>query len=331
MKFMIGYQANDLLKSTILQYRESVSEIYFPWIGFTSGRGMIGGLEAQRKMESDLDDYCAAGTGFNLLLNGNCYGRQSQSRIFFQSIGDTVQDLCDRYHLGSITTTSPLIARFIKENFPDLEVRASVNMEIGTPLGMDYLADLFDGFYLKREYNKDRNRIRENRQWCDEHGKKLYLLANSGCLNFCSAHNFHDNLVAHQHEIAEMDNGYEFQGICHSWLNDSQKRKDLLRITNFIRPEDLAQIEKSFDGVKLATRTNRNPAAIVEAYVKRHYTGNLLDLTEPNHAGHFYPEIVANDRFPDDYADHVLACNRRCDQCSYCSDVLRLTLIRLDQ
>ncbi|MDO5580475.1 MAG: hypothetical protein Q4G69_05035 [Planctomycetia bacterium] len=331
MKFMVGYQADEHLKETILRYREAIAEIYFPWIGFTSGRGMVAGYEAQCRMESDLDDYTRAGIGMNLLLNGNCYGRRSQSRIFFQSIGDTVENLCERYHLGSITTASPLIAKFLKENFPDLEIRASVNMEIGTSVGMDYLADLFDGFYLKREYNKDLARIQANRKWCSDHNKKLYLLANSGCLNFCSARTFHDNLVAHQHEIAEMDNGYEFHGICHSYLANPEKRKSFLQITNFIRPEDLAKIEDYFDGIKLATRTNRNPAAVVKAYAERHYIGNLLDLTEPNHAGHFYPEILANDRIPNDYADRVLSCDKNCDQCGYCADILRSALIRLDE
>ena len=215
MKFMIGYQSNDALKKTIFECRESVSEIYFPWSGFTSGRGIVDSSDSQRQMETDLDAYAAAGIGMNLLLNGNCYGRHSQSRHFFQSIGDTVDRLRTRYQLGSVTTTSPIIARFLHANFSGLEVRASVNMEIGTVEGMDYLADSFDGFYLKREYNHDLRRIEKIRRWCDAHERKLYLLVNSGCLNFCSARTFHDNLVAHQHEIAEMDNAFEFGGICH--------------------------------------------------------------------------------------------------------------------
>ena len=47
--------------------------------------------------------------------------------------------------MASVTTTSPLIAKFIKNNFEELEVRASVNMEIGTVQGLDYLAEYFDG------------------------------------------------------------------------------------------------------------------------------------------------------------------------------------------
>ena len=90
------------------------------------------------------------------------------------------------FGVQSITTTSPVLAHFIKENFSPLEVRASINMEIGTIEGMEYLEQDFDGFYYKRELNRDLRQVQKLRRWCDTHEKKLYMLANSGCLNFGS-------------------------------------------------------------------------------------------------------------------------------------------------
>ena len=78
------------------------------------------------------------------------------------------------------------VKEFIKNNFEDLEVRASVNMEIGTIEGMEYITNYFDSYYMKREYNRDIEKVAELKKWCDENGKKLFGLANSGCLNFCS-------------------------------------------------------------------------------------------------------------------------------------------------
>ena len=303
MKFSVGYQANERLKQVILANREWIADLYFPWWGFTTGRGiMAGGLDSQRKLEDDLAVYAAAGIKLHLLLNGNCYGRDAQSRLFFQSIGDTVEMIQGRHALSGVTTASPLIAKFLKINFPNLEIRASVNMEIGTVEGIEYLQGCFDGFYLKREWNYDRLRIEAMHRYCREQGKKLFLLANSGCLNFCSARTFHDNLVAHQHEIAGMDNGFEFPGICHEFLRDPEHRATLLDRSNFIRPEDVSLFEGLCDGLKLATRINRDPATIVAAYLAGHFSGNLLELTEPAHAASFYPEIIANDRIPADYA-----------------------------
>ena len=39
--------------------------------------------------------------------------------------------------------------------------------------------------------------------WADANGKSLHFLVNSGCMNYCSGQSFHDNLVAHEAEIAE--------------------------------------------------------------------------------------------------------------------------------
>ncbi len=338
MRYMIGYQRmrDDRLKTTILRYKESISEIYFSWGEMPSGRGTMeksGNLfpfEAQREMLEELKEYSRSGIGMNLLLNGNCYGRMSQARVFFEKIGETVEFLSDHIRLTSVTTTSPLIAKFIRQNFADLETRASVNMEIGTVQGMDYLSDVFDGYYMKRELNRNRKEIRKLHAWCQSNGKKLYGLANSGCLNYCSAHVFHDNLVAHENEIREMDNAYDFRGACHDYLKKEEKRIHFLRDTNFIRPEDVALYEPYFDALKLATRVNRNPAAVVEAYLTHHYRGNLPDLMEPDHAEAFYPDVIENTHLPADFGSHVLDCDHNCEACSYCEEALSGAKVRLN-
>ena len=177
--------------------------------------------------------------------------------------------------VDSITTTSHVIAKFIKQNFSDTEVRASVNMGIGTTEGLDYIAEYFDSFYAKRECNRDFKQLKKLRSWCENNGKKLFGLANSGCLNYCSTHTFHDNLVAHENEIAEMDNAYQFEGQCRIFLKDIGNREKWFSISNYIRPEDIHLYEDFFDGIKLATRVNKNPKRILEAYIKGSYNGKL--------------------------------------------------------
>ncbi len=331
MKFTIGYQANDILKRTVLRLRDSVVEIYFPWEGIATGRGVPSERGAQAKMESDLGEYRNAGICGNLLINGNCYGARAQARSFFNRIGDVIDEASERFALSSVTTTSPLVAKFVKTNFKNIEVRASVNMEINSPEAMAYLADNFDGFYAKREYNWSRSRLAEMKKWTGEHGKKLYLLANSGCLNFCPARTFHDNLVAHQHEIAEMDNAFEFHSLCGEFLKNENSKPHLLSRMNFIRPEDINLFEDLCDGIKLATRTARNPSAIVEAYCAGKFGGNALELTEPSHAEHFYPSVVENSKIPSDYAAKRLACDKNCAQCGYCNLIQKNATITLDK
>ncbi len=299
MKFSLGYQCtNAPFIDEIIREKEKIAEVYFSWGDYPNGRNSqlrqkgLTPEQAQAKQAQDLKKLAEGGIALNLLFNAMCYGKESQSRAFFQGIGDTVDSLSHTYGLASVTTTSPLIARFIKENFPALEVRASVNMSIGTVEGMDYAKDLFDSFYLKRELNRDFAAIRALKEWCDAEGKKLYGLANSGCLNHCSAHVFHDNLVAHEQEIARMDNGYAFEGLCR--LHLKQRPESILERSSFIRPEEIPLYEGLFEAVKLATRVSPMPLRILRAYTEGNYTGSVTDLLEPNHSGLFYPYLLEN-------------------------------------
>ena len=328
MKWQIGYQANRALVSYLIQHKNFVSEIYFPWGDFTTGRGVISAKD-NNSLIADLHEFRSVGIKLTLLLNGNCYGKQSLSGEFYQKLKQNICCLIKEHSISGVTTASPLIANMVRMNFPEIEIRASVNMEIGNPEGIEYLLDDFDSFYLKREYNFDRERIIRLRDFCHKNGKKLYILANSGCLNFCSARTFHDNLVAHQHEIEQADPVIEYYGQCSKFLAAGNNRENLLAKSCFIRPEDVCLYEDLCDGMKLATRTNFNPMAIVHAYFNGKFRGNLLDLTEPAHSAMFPGQIIANKLIPDDYTEFLLNCNKICENCTFCKEVQKKATIML--
>jgi len=299
MKYSVGLQqTNREYVDCIIDNRERIHEVYFSWGDFPNGRSSqlqkdgYTGWELQKLQVEFLERLSEAGIPLNMLFNANCYGKDSQSRAFFEKIGATIDFVKQNYGLASVTTTSPLIAKFIKNNFEDLEVRASVNMSIGTIEGMDYISEYFDGYYMQRELNRNFEAIEKLKGWCDHKGKKLYLLANSGCLNYCSAHTFHDNLVAHESEISKMDNAYEFKGMCHEYLRNPEHHKALIENTNFIRPEDIHKYEKYFEAAKLATRVNKNPCNVLKSYINEKYSGNILEILEPAHS--IYPYVLEN-------------------------------------
>jgi hypothetical protein len=338
LKFNVGYPhlASDEFINCIIENKQSVNEVYFSWADTPSGRSTAGiefgqsTHERQLQQEGNLKKLSSAGISLNLLFNANCYGENSQSREFFDSIGDITDYVKSKYNLSSITTASPLIAKFIKDNFIDIDVRASVNMEIGSIEGISYIMEYFDSFYVKRELNRNVKELLRLRKWCDEFGKQMYLLANSGCLNFCSAHNFHDNLVAHEKEISKKDNGYQFRGVCWDYLSNKTNKKTWLERTNFIRPEDVVLYEGITPAMKLATRVNSSPKRVLEAYVKGGYRGSIMELLEPNHSGAFYPEYVENTNFAKDFAKTVMNCDKQCGNCGYCATVMKKATIKLD-
>ncbi len=338
MKFSVGYQvsANSSFMEYIVENKEHIYEMYFSWGDIPNGRNSmllnseLYPWQAQAKQIEDLRYVSQNGIKLNLLLNGNCYGENSQARGFFMKIGDTVDYIANTFGLVSITTTSPLIARFIHENFEGIDVRASVNMKIGSIIGMEYVSEYFDSFYMQREYNRNLAKIKELKSWCDKNNKGLYILANSGCLNDCSAHTFHDNLVAHEADIAKMDNAYEFSGICREHLSKPTNRASILKDTNFIRPEDIHLYDEYFIAAKLATRVSKNPVKTLRAYINGKYSGAITDILEPNHSGIFYPDIIENNKIPNDFAIKTMNCSKNCEACGYCKEAVKNATVTLD-
>lgn len=326
MKLLVGYQVrqDSRFVDAIIENKEHVKEVYFSWGAIPNGRNSLAGTrgfhewEASERQRADLMRIAQEGIGLNLLLNGNCYGKNSLARKFYEEIGELIDYLQQLYGMQSVTTTSPIIAKFIKENFPDIEVRASVNMEIGTLEGMEYLAPWFDGFYAKRELNRRPEELKAFAKGCHEAGKKVYLLANSGCLNHCSARQFHDNLVAHENEIAYIDNAYNFHGICREFLKDEKNQLDLIRVSNWIRPEDLKKCADYVDGVKLATRVNNHSELILRSYVTGEYSGNLLQLMEPDFSALYPNQVLDNHSLPDDFYEQITGCDKNCKACGKC-------------
>lgn len=299
IKFCVGLPKNDdRFLECIIDNAAHVYEVYFSWGDFASGRSAQTQSDSLLPWElieiqkNALGKLAQNGIKLNLLFNANCYGKDSQSRAFFEKIGSTADYIKQNFGLASVTTASPLIAKFFKNNFEGIDVRASVNMEIGTVEGIDYLCDYFDSFYVKRELNRDKEKIKALADFAKSKGKHLFMLANSGCLNNCSAHNFHDNLVAHEAEITRMDNCYSFCGICHEFLKKEENIFKIIERTNFVRPEDIDGYDGLFTAAKLATRIHKNPTEVLKSYINKKYSGDILRLLEPAHS--IYPYVVEN-------------------------------------
>jgi collagenase-like PrtC family protease len=342
MKFSVGYQPSQPGEESFVdivgEFREHVAEVYFPWVGEPSGRspiGLRGGRPdqvAQRRLEEDLLALRGLGLRLNLLLNANCYGARAASRQLEGRVVAVLEHLSRLVGgVEAATTASPAVAHVVKTHFPQVETRASVNMRIGTIAGMQYVADLFDGYHVQRDHNRDLPHLRRLKRWADANGKRLYLLANSGCLRFCPGQTFHDNLVAHEIETPEADGIAGFTPfVCWRLLRDRSNWPAVLQAT-WIRPEDLHHYEGLFDVVKLATRTHDRPWVVLRAYAERRWRGNLLDLFEPGFSPAFAPCVLDNERFPPDWFERTSTCGHRCERCTYCVDVLREALVSVEQ
>ncbi len=338
MKFAIGYQlptAEEEPFSVLCErYREHIAEVYFAWADIPSGRSPVtvragytdwGGTE---RMIEDLRRIKQLGIRLDLLFNANCYGSDAISYELRNRVCSVIDYITESTGaVDTVTTASPFIADTVKKQYPHIDVRASVNLGFSTPQAMQYENKLFDSFYLQREYNRDFSVIRAAKAWCDVNGKKLYLLANSGCLNFCPSHTFHDNMVAHEQQIGKTRNVDVFVPYtCWRYLKDREHWHVILQ-GSFIRPEDIRNYEAYFPVVKLATRMHGSPEMVLHAYSHGSFYGNLPDLLEPSFSSAYAPFVVDNSRLPADFFSVTSQCDRNCTACGYCKDVFEKALI----
>lgn len=332
LKFSVGYQYNEQrsFSEVICDYADRIDTVYFPWVDTASGRSMIGGFDGyfdyglQDALVEDLKRIKALGVKLNLLFNANCYGEDAMSKVLEGKVCSIIdylgqKDLCP----ASVTTTSPAIAHMIREHYEDeIELTASVNMKIGSVKGMQYVAHLFDNYCVAKECNRDIPRLKAMKQWAEENGKKITILANSGCMRDCSGQIFHDNMVAHEAEVSKQKNIQFLPYMCYTYLKDPKNYVAVLQNT-WIRPEDIHNYEGLADTVKLATRAHQLPGMVIGAYVRGKYAGNLLDLFEPSFSPAFAPFVLDSSKIPADFWEHTTACNKDCEKCNYCKSVLK--------
>ena len=342
MKFSVGFQlyegGEEPFSAIVEAYREHISEVFFAWQDIATGRSAIAtrhgytDWSSQARLEKELHAIKEMGIKLDLLFNGNCYGAYAISERLSNTVISVIEHL-DRIgcRVDIITTASLAIAHTVKKHFPEIEVRASVNMRIGSVKGMEYLSDLFDSFHIQREYNRDPSHLRMLKEWAEGHGKKLIILANSGCFIHCSGQSFHDNLVAHEAEICEVRNMDDFLPyVCWRTLKNREHWHMLLENT-WIRPEDIQHYEGIVDTVKLATRMHSLPGMVIDAYVRGRYIGNTLDLFEPGFGRAIAPYIISNQDFPEDWFTKTSSCDKICHRCGYCRAVLNQVLINTEE
>ena len=333
MHLAVGYwhQLGGESVSAMVSSYPDIEDVYFPWVNEPSGRPVLGFGEdddeqtVEDVLREELTAIRAAGRRLDLLLNANCYGELSASMDLDVHLTEIIGKL-DSWGCKPeiVTTASPFIAAMLKRHFPEIEVRASVNMRLMTVQAMEYLSPWFDSYYIGRDVQRNLDNVKRFSDWARAHGKKIGILANSGCLRNCPWQTFHDNLVAHSAAASDHLRIPDFNPhLCWTLYREPKNFVELLKAT-WIRPEDLYLWEPYVDFIKLATRQHMRPRLVVDAYVSRSWKGNLLELFEPGFAPAFSKVGVALDNtlFPADWALKSGSCRRECTGCGYCEKVL---------
>ena len=284
-KLAVGHFLNADFKSVCAPYLHRIREIFFAWPGVLSCRPAPEFTpELKERMISDLKWARDNGLELDTLFNCNCYGDNSISHELADFVSRTLGEMdVQGLFPETVTTTSPFIAKIVRQRFPSVKIRWSVNQRVHGTVGFEYVLDDFDSFYVSRERHRDLTWLAKVADWARSHGKQLGMQANSGCLRQCPYQTFHDNLHGHgevrQNALGQRDFGFTYF-LCRRTYAEPGMSEEFLRGT-WIRPDDLPLYERHVDFVKLATRRHPDPAAVVRAYAECAYVGDLAALMDP--------------------------------------------------
>ena len=322
----VGHFLNEPFVEACTPWVARIREVFFAWPGVLSCRPAPEFTpEVRERMFAALMWCRETGILLDTLFNCNCYGDNAISPELADFVEATLRDMNGRGLFPDIvTTTSPFIATVLRQRFPQVKIRWSVNIRVHGTVGFECVDELFDSFYASRERHRDIAYMKELSEWARSRGKVLGMQANSGCLRQCPFQQFHDNLHGHN-RIRQSGVGAKFDFSVFRCRTNYARRnwEDFIRAT-WIRPEDVPAFEPYVDVVKLATRRHRFPVKVLNAYASYSYDGNLLDLMDPVHSDLFAPRVIDNKSFPEDFASTVAACANAndCRHCGRCAAVL---------
>ena len=301
-----------------------IREVFFAWPGVLSCRPAPDFTDEVRARMMAVLCWCKAnGILLDTLFNCNCYGDIAISPELADLVTRTLGDM-DAVGLfpDIMTTTSPFIATVLRQRFPQVKIRFSVNMRIHGTLGFEPVMELFDSFYASREHHRDLAWLAKLGAWSRAPGKVLGMQVNSGCLRQCPFQTFHDNLHGHN-RLAQSKVGEQFDFSVFRCKTNYERGnyEDFLRAT-WIRPEDLPLYEEHVEIVKLATRRHAHPVEVLNAYATYAYDGNLADLMDPVHT---FPKAFDNKAFDTTPLwPEVRGCTQAndCTHCGKCTKLL---------
>ncbi len=216
---------------------------------------------------------------FNYLLNSSCLDNREWTSGGQKNI-ERLLDWLSGIKADAVTVAVPYLLELIKKRYPLLKVYVSNLAYVNTLRRAKFWeglgADRITLFNI--ELNRDFSSLRHIR-----HGIKcqLKLILNANCIHACPFYMYHANVASHASQA-----DHSLKGFVIDYCRMRCRYQQLIEPVNFIRsswirPEDVGQYEEiGIDYFKIIDRGMKTNTivSIVDAYTKRSYNGNLLDL-----------------------------------------------------
>lgn len=215
------------------------------------------------------------GIEFDYIMNTTCHG-DINHKDFNNILKVQIEKLID-VGVTNITVSTPYLMQYIKQNFPNINVTASINMCASSVSQVEQLENLgASRIVLDRNINRNFKLLKTISRNCKS---ELELLTNSLCLPFCIMHQYHNNLNSHYKEKPdeELLKVYPYAKCFSTYVSNPI----LMLCSGWIRPEDLNKyFELGINRFKIDGRGIPQDIvlSVVDSYMNEHFDGNLFDL-----------------------------------------------------
>ena len=215
------------------------------------------------------------GIEFNYIMNTTCHG--NVSHVEFNKLLHEQMKILLELGVKIITVSTPYMMEFLKNNYPEINVIASINMCTSSVSQIQQLEEMgVSRVVVDRNLNRNFKLLKDLKNCSDV---DLELLANSMCLPFCIMHQYHNNLNSHYIDGTdeELIQCYPYAKCFSRYIENPI----LMMCSGWIRPEDLKKYESTgidkfkIDGRGIAKDTI---LSVIEPYMAEKFNGNVFDL-----------------------------------------------------
>jgi hypothetical protein len=230
---------------------------------------------------------------------------------FVKPVVKQLRFLTDHYPIAGLTLANLDLGRRIRDHFPDIQLTASVLMDIHTPYQIELLGDIFDCLVPSSRIMRDIPSLRKIRS---AFKGKIRLIVNEACLPGCPYRTQH---------FYEMSSNIAYP---RSLCDDLLKAKPWLRLTgSWVLPQHLYFYDGIYDEIKLAGRVTLKESGHYMKVLNAYITGAPL---YPNEIGGGPASVLKPINIDDDFYCRTLYCEKQCHQCDICRTYHRICSIQ---
>jgi len=336
LEFSVPYNGNPETLSELFRLnrlgKNRIREIYLSGPQENSGSGRI-------MPKIDFDEFTEIvakihneGIRVNLTLNSTCEGSEWYSQEVVSQTMEYLRQVHKEHGVEAVTIANPLYISKVREQFPDIEICASVLGNIDcVQRAVIYRRAGADTITPDVNINRDLSLLKEIKRVTSA---KLKLMVNEGCLYKCPFRQFHFNATSHvSKEVGRVrvDASFaDFFGACNPVI--SEDHSQILK-SCWIRPEDARKYGEITSLFKIVGRSQLNSMVIraTKAYLEESWGGDLLDIlcASIKRFSLTYGAYLDNESLEKyKFFETVTTCDKNCSQCNYCEELAR-KLIRL--